>query len=522
MKFDIRTLRWASILTGLLLTIIALSACSDSNAPAEDTTKSATTPTGTAEDTNRSTPGPEIDLASLDEYVDWCVQNQGFAPRLDRPTFRGASASLGEQIKILESRTPPSEVSDFHNAMLAVGKSLKDYLDAYPGSKDDPLNEGGDYLFDLYIAIGLPQFEGEEALRSMPVEVRDRLVAGGCVDESLIEGLGTEVTVGESVEATSSSGQINTFYFRAKQGERYVIEAVRGTLPHLNLRVQGTYAEHEGRLGGETYYLEDGEEKLSVRVEALSSEPFRFEVWANDTGSITLTVRADRSPSSPLNVRSAWEDSGVRVNWDSVDGADYYIIYHDFGRHTGDNPDRCYIDIYGRADTFSCNELASNVVETTYVHTTPEGSLGSAGDLYWVAACNTDGCSDTAPEPAIPTGQEPPAVTLGSGAAPVATPPPPTPTPSATAVPQSTPTSSSPTDRARFEDDTPPGYTAVALSDNGVVWGNPNEVHHRFRPRRCGVYAAGEANGVQLRQSGGGPPKHGAHPGRAVGKPLRL
>ena len=559
MNFEIRTLRWASILTGLLL-IIALSACSDSNAPAEDaakstatptgtaedtarsattptgtaedaakstatptgtaedTARSATTPTGTVEDTTKSTPDPDIDLASLDEFINWCVQNRGIelygsafgSQLLIGVTLGEVTERLDEVIKTWESRTPPSEVSDLHNATLSTLKTwsdfTKEFIDESPGRKDvrpDQLEEEDQqaYLLGVGLAGFTSNLERVEALRYMPAEVRDRLVAGACVDESLIEELGlvTELTVGESVEATlDNPDEGDEYFFRVKQGERYVIEVVNATLPDLSLSVSGAIdtrggasgatgfsSSGMGRLGNASgFWLDEGVEQSSTRAVALSSGVGVIEVSGSEAGSYTLTVRADRSPSSVLNVSSAWEDSGVRINWDPVDGADYYIIYHDEGRHTyGDNPDRCFIDVDGRS-MYSCNELASNVVETTFVHTTPEGRRGSRGDLYWVAACNSDGCSDTAPKPAIPEGQEPSAI-FGSGTTPVATPPQPTPapsatpartptpTPSATPAPQSTPASSSPTDRARFEADTPPGYTAVALSDDGRVWGNP-------------------------------------------------
>ena len=619
MKFDISTLRWASILTGLLLIIIAMSACSDSNAPAEDTTKSATTPTGMTADTNRQTPEPEIDLASLDEYLDWCVQTRvpGLIP--DGATIRETSASLEERFKTWESRTPPSEFSDFHNTTLANFTALKEWVDAYPGSRDDLLEEvdNTEVLFSLGLLIADIDRAELVAFRSTPVEGRDRLVAAGCISEDFVEMAGTEIIIGESVEATlDNPDEGGTYFFRVKQGERYVIEVVNATLPDLSLSVSGTNVDiREGASGatifiggrGIGFWLDEGVERSSVRAVALSSGVEVIEVSGSGAGSYTFTVRADRSPSSPLNVISAWEDSGVRINWDPVDGADYYIIYHD-DDHNVDYPDGCRIYIDGRTDGFSCDELASNVVETTYVDPRPD----RRGYFYWVVACNDGGCSyPYSQNPVTPAGVreclagvwigegdscsvdipeidiatnlfevrdgrgcygdicaddnldlngfvarwesfrgwsivQPPssgpppagwnatlcravnyaevdevkiqikagidvndacqsttawydgftplaiakrqggpeveailveagAVDFDSGATPVATPPQPTPAPSATAVPQSTPTSSSPTDRARFEDDTPPGYTAVALSDDGRVWGNPTK-----------------------------------------------
>ena len=510
-----------------------------------------------------------------------------------------------------------------HNFALAGLKSLSDFIDASPGSKDvrpDQLEAEDQqaYLLGVVFVSAANQSARLEAFRSTPVEVRDRLVTGGCISEDIVEAAGTEIIIGESVEATlDNPDEGDGYFFRIKQGERYVIEVVNGTLSDLSLLVSGTSVDTIGLASGAAIFsdgrgrrfrLDEGVERSSVRAVALSSGVGVIEVSGSGAGSYTFTVRADRSPGSPLNVISAWEDSGVRINWDPVDGADYYIIYHD-DDHDVDYPDGCRIYIDGRTVGFSCDELASNVVETTYVDPRPD----RRGYFYWVVACNDGGCSypysqnpvtpagvreclagvwigegkscsvdipeidsatnlfevrdgrgcygdiceeysldlngfavrlalshrgwsivqlpSSGPPPegwnatlcravnyaevdevkiqikagidvndacqstvawydgltplAIAKSQGGPeveailveagAVDFDRGAAPVATPPQPTPTPSATPAPQSTPTSSSPTDRARFEADTPPGYTAVALSDDGRVWGNPTK-----------------------------------------------
>ena len=87
-------------------------------------------------------------------------------------------------------------------------------------------------------------------------------------------------------------------------------------------------------------------------------------------------------PTGPANVRYALEGSAIRVSWDAVDGADYYKVYHD--------------DFLGNQCSLSrdgpsfCEELATNVVETTYVHADPD----SAKNYYWAVACNSGGCSE--------------------------------------------------------------------------------------------------------------------------------
>ena len=82
------------------------------------------------------------------------------------------------------------------------------------------------------------------------------------------------------------------------------------------------------------------------------------------------------------NPQYAWEGSTIRVSWEAVDGADYYEVYYD-----ADFDSSCDLDSDGRLSF--CEELATDVTGTTYVHTNP--SLSE--NYYWVVSCNSDGCS---------------------------------------------------------------------------------------------------------------------------------
>ena len=94
------------------------------------------------------------------------------------------------------------------------------------------------------------------------------------------------------------------------------------------------------------------------------------------------------------NLQYAWEGSTIRVSWDAVDGADYYKVYHD-----DFFLDNCSL-IWDDSPSF-CEELATNVVGTTYVHTSPT-SPSRGENYYWVVSCNSDGCSEIASKyPAI-------------------------------------------------------------------------------------------------------------------------
>ena len=83
------------------------------------------------------------------------------------------------------------------------------------------------------------------------------------------------------------------------------------------------------------------------------------------------------------NPQYAWDRSTIRVSWDAVDGADYYKVYHG---HLSD--DACWLGRDGSPRV--CEELAADVVGTTYVHTSPN----RGENYYWVVSCNSSGCSE--------------------------------------------------------------------------------------------------------------------------------
>ncbi len=91
----------------------------------------------------------------------------------------------------------------------------------------------------------------------------------------------------------------------------------------------------------------------------------------------------DLPPRPPANTWYYRDGSNMVVRWDPSALATFYKVYYDdffdlsCGSDTSDNPS-------------SCDELATNVVGTTYIHTSPHESE----NYYWVSACNSAGCSD--------------------------------------------------------------------------------------------------------------------------------
>ena len=88
-------------------------------------------------------------------------------------------------------------------------------------------------------------------------------------------------------------------------------------------------------------------------------------------------------PDTPSNVRYTMEGSTIRISWDAVDGADHYAVFHDTFFDSS-------CSLGGDGDPRFCDELAADLVETAYVHTSP----GVRNNYYWVIACNRGGCSE--------------------------------------------------------------------------------------------------------------------------------
>ena len=136
--------------------------------------------------------------------------------------------------------------------------------------------------------------------------------------------------------------------------------------------------ELAGNVAGTTY----------VHANPASDRNYYWVVACNrggcsDIDSGNLAALIETGPAGPANVWYEVEDSAVRVSWDLVDGADYYKVYY------SDFVDS-FCTLSGDGSPSFCEELAGNVVGTTYVHADPDSNK----NYYWVVACNRGGCSD--------------------------------------------------------------------------------------------------------------------------------
>ena len=321
MSVDTLTLRWSVILLGILFIAATLSACGDSEGSAPQTTGLApqTTPAG-------GSPGPSdsTDSMSLDDYIAWCSDRE--EPEFDdqNATYEEASIFYGELIEEVKSVSPPAEVADWHNKALVGWETVKKTFDAEPADAiADPLILFADSeVMSRFEEVG-------DALNDMSASARERLASAGCLGDESDAGAsgagdsGEAITVGESVEAEIvSPGDADTYSFQAEQGERYLIEVVRGTLPDFYVALPVP----EGVIPWD-FALTDGEQQFSRRWRARTSGAHFFHVVGEGVGSYTLTLRLDTSLIGPSNERWTRENSAIRVSWDAVDGADYYNVY---------------------------------------------------------------------------------------------------------------------------------------------------------------------------------------------------
>ena len=447
MKTNAGHLRGATILLAILLVAATLSACTPTEEPSEETALSTPMPTSTLMPTPVPTlmptstpmPAPESSRMSLDEYAAFCAELEAGETTEEEGeiTYGEFSAGLQLYIGLLASVNPPEEVSDWHNTLLTSQRELKAAIDEYPGSKDDPIEL--ERFFTLLVAY----HEGlSKTARELDPALLDWLIAAGCMDEDVAAasfegwqdgGNGAiereELTVGVGVEgALDETSETDYFIFRAEAGKEYLIEAVwegissirveisdgltfsrirsssrqplqvSWTAPesgefHLNVTPggasEGAKASYTVSVNAQTTESQGTSALISTPSQNATSTPLpAADPTAMPAPTATPTVAPTAAPtaaapSRPSNLLYAIEGSTIRVSWDAVQGADYYnLYYHNFFDSS------CSLRADGSPGF--CEELATNVVSTTYLHTDP--SVGE--NFYWVVACNQEECSE--------------------------------------------------------------------------------------------------------------------------------
>ncbi len=431
MKTNAGHLRGASILLAILLVAAILSACTPTEEPSEETALSTPMPTSTLMPTSTPMPAPESSRMSLDEYAAFCAELDAGETTEEEGeiTYGEFSAGLQLYIGLLASVNPPQEVSDWHNTLLTSQRELKAAIDEYPGSKDDPIEL--ERFFTLLVAY----HEGlSKTARALDPALLDWLIAAGCMDEDVAAasfegwqdgGNGAiereELTVGVGVEsALDEISETDYFIFRAEEGKEYLIEAVWEGISSIRVEISD----------GSTFSRSRSSNRPPLQVSWTAPESGEFHLNVTPGGgsegakaSYTVSVNAQTTeskgtaalistpsqnatstplpaadptptpaptaaptaaaPSRPSNLLYAIEGSTIRVSWDAVEGADYYNLYYDNFFDSS-----CSLRADGSPGF--CEELATNVVSTTYLHTDP--SVGE--NFYWVVACNQAECSE--------------------------------------------------------------------------------------------------------------------------------
>ena len=368
---------------------------------------------------------------SLDEYAAFCAELEAGETTEEEGeiTYGEFSAGLQLYIGLLESVNPPQEVSDWHNTLLTSQRELKAAIDEYPGSKDDPIE------LERFFTLLVTYHEGlSKTARELDPALLDWLIAAGCMDEDVAAasfegwqdgGNGAiereELTVGVGVEgALDETSETDYFIFRAEAGKEYLIEAVWEGISSIRVEISDGVTFSRSRdssrqplqvswtapESGE-YHLnvtsgggsEGGEGSYTVSVNAQTTESQGTSALIPTPSQIATSTPlpaadptatpapaaapTDAAPSRPSNLLYAIEGSAIRVSWDAVEGADYYNLYYDNFFDSS-----CSLRADGSPGF--CEELATNVVSTTYLHTDP-----NAGEnFYWVVACNQEECSE--------------------------------------------------------------------------------------------------------------------------------
>ncbi len=436
MKLDTRTLRRLGTLLGTLLIAAMLSACSDSQ---------------------ETVPGDED--GAWEEYVAWCSQASLEEPPGDEDqTYGEVSTFYAGVIESMKSASPPAEVADWHNKYLDAIEAMRALIDAE--AKDELFNP-----FDIFFDSDVLSFfeELEKEFSALPADARERLAAAGCLGDDSSELTDDESGTGGTAEVddetcdplldnltvSGSAGAVSPEAARyecigegsLRSGSRTVDDDVLVTLVDQPVRFELSGEDAPAGVKARLYprldrsdlrhvsRIEEGDEWPAeldhlevVDLGALREAPHAFTSGLGDytlvvrtswRGDVEATVfyaihiRMDLEPVSNLRYAWDWDALSIQVTWDAVPGAEHYNV--SLGTAG------C-----GGAGRRPCEESASNVVGTNYVHDDAgtvwdpndahdrAGRVRTSNNHYWVVACSGTWCSAVdAENPALPIEERP-------------------------------------------------------------------------------------------------------------------
>ena len=316
---------------------------------------------------------------SVAAYAAWCGQfgeiEEGDEPETWGELQRYFKSVLGAW----EERTPPAGLKDFHNVEHAVTKALYDLFRSQDANA--PLDPDVLIWWTRTAEAMALELDLDAAVNALDDETRAQLQDAGCIDGPPPPEPTPKVPPEPAATAPSWPTVTPAPYVEPTPPPTVTPEPyVELTPPPTAMPIVAAPPTVTPRPTEPTEPEQPPTATPAVAVAAATPTPL---------------PTAAPTPKSPANVRYALDGSTIHVSWDAVDGADSYRVYHhDFFDSS------CMV--WDGIPAF-CEELATNVLETSYVHASPDRDE----NYYWVVACNSGGCSEIDSEnPARQVGAE--------------------------------------------------------------------------------------------------------------------
>ncbi len=383
---------WVPVVIALLVVFLtfAFASCGGSDEDQEDVptaTAAGGTPASAPPTATPVADGPSTSQVSLDEYIGTVCGGQSEVEAWEEgDSLRELSEGLEFVIEGMSALEPPAEVAGWHDAQISFARVFKETIDEYlenPGDRTE-----NQFLVSTAFTLGSHFEPVEQAIASMDPDVRTRMAEAGCIDEETSEPIQSqiereEIPVGGSVSGALGESEITYYQFQAEVGQKYLIAVSWEGITRVRLLIKDLPDPAVTSISQSN----SSDSPLIRRWTAPEAGTFHIDLYAlSGAGTFNVSIAIDASPDSPSGVSAAWEGSTMQLSWDPVNGAEYYVLYYN------DRGFGCELDNEGRPRF--CDELATNVVDTNYIHASPEPRDSRRGNYYWVVACNSEGCSN--------------------------------------------------------------------------------------------------------------------------------